>query len=346
MGRRPLAGMFACLVAFALSSATTNPAWAQTVEQFYRGKTIDLIVGFAPGGGNDLYARSLGRYIGKHIPGNPTVVVRNMPGAGTFLATNAVYNTLKRDGTVIALAASTLPLDEKFGGEGVRFKTAELNWIGRLAARVDVIMMWKTSPVRTIQDALQVSAILAATTIGSPVVMYPNLLNNVIGTKFKIVRGYQGSREGMLAIEKGEADGHSTSWEALMSAHPDWVKNKDVNIIVQFSLHRRPELADVPAAVELGKTDEQTQILKAVMNTTEIGLAVFSTPDVPADRLTALRRAFDATMTDPEFLAEADSEGIGISPLAGERLQKLVAEVADLSPELTAAAKDAYLQVK
>ncbi len=212
-----------------------------------------------------------------------------MPGAGTFLATNAVYNTLKRDGTVMALAASTLPLDEKFGGEGVRFKSAELNWIGRLAARVDVIMMWKTSDVQSIQDALQIPSILAATTIGSPVVMYPNLLNNVIGTKFKIVRGYQGSREGMLAIEKGEAEGHSTSWEALMSAHPDWIKNKDVNIIVQFSLHRRPELPDVPAAVELGKTDEQTQILKTVMNTTEIGLAVFSTPNVPADRLNALR---------------------------------------------------------
>jgi tripartite-type tricarboxylate transporter receptor subunit TctC len=176
--------------------------------------------------------------------------------------------------------------------------------------------------------------------------MYPNLLNNVIGTKFKIVRGYQGSREGMLAIEKGEAEGHSTSWEALMSAHPDWIKNKDVNIIVQFSLQRRPELSDVPAAVELGRTAEQTQILKTVMNTTEIGLAVVSAPQVPADRLMALRRAFDATMVDPDFLAEANSEGIGISPLAGERLQSLVTEVADLSPELTAAAKAAYLQVK
>jgi len=347
MACRLLSGILrTCLMVLAAVMMATLPTRAQTVEQFYRGKTIDLIVGFAAGGGNDLYARSLGRYIGKHIPGNPTVVVRNMPGAGTFLATNAVYNTLKRDGTVMALAASTLPLDEKFGGEGVRFKTAELSWIGRLAARVDVVMMWKTSAVKNIQDATIYPSILAATTIGSPVVMYPNLLNNVIGTKFKIVRGYQGSREGMLAIEKGEAEGHSTSWEALMSAHPDWIKNKDVNIIVQFSLQRRPELSDVPAAVELGRTAEQTQILKTVMNTTEIGLAVFSAPQVPADRLMALRRAFDATMVDPDFLVEANSEGIGISPLAGERLQSLVTEVADLSPELTAAAKAAYLQVK
>jgi tripartite-type tricarboxylate transporter receptor subunit TctC len=327
-------------------SAATSPAWAQSVEQFYHGKTIDLIVGFAAGGGNDLYVRSFGRYVGKYIPGNPAVVTRNMPGAGTFLATNAVYNTLKRDGTVMALGASTLPLDEKFGAGGVRFKTAELNWIGRLATRVDVVMMWKTARVKNIQDATRYPSILAATTVGSPVVMYPNLLNNVIGTKFKIVRGYQGSREAMLAVEKGEAEGHSTGWESLMNAHPDWVKNKDVNIIVQFSLQRHPDLPDVPAAVELGRTPDETQILKTVMNTTEIGLAIFSTPGVPAERLTALRRAFDATAVDPDFLAEVKNAGISISPLPGERLQNLVSEVADLSPDLTAKAKAAYLHVQ
>jgi tripartite-type tricarboxylate transporter receptor subunit TctC len=326
--------------------AASPPASAQSVEQFYRGKTIDLIVGFAAGGGNDFYVRAVGRYIGKYIPGNPTVVTRNMPGAGTFLATNFVYNTAKRDGTVIALGASTLSLDEKFGSDGVRFKTAELNWIGRMAARVDVTMMWKTAPVKTIQDAMKIPSVLAGTTVGSPVVMYPNLLNNVIGTKFKIVRGYLGSREGMLAMEKGEAEGHSTGFEALIAAHPDWIKNKDVNIIVQYALHRDPDLPDVPAAVELGRTADETQILKTVMNTTEIGLALFSTPDVPPDRLSALRRGFDATMADADFLAELKTAGVGIAPLTGERLQNLVTEVADLSPELIAKVKAAYLDVK
>jgi len=334
------------LFATALLVALAVPAHADSVEDFYRGKTIDLIVGFAAGGGNDFYVRSFGRYVGKYIPGNPTVVTRNMPGAGTFVATNSVFNTLKRDGTVIALGASTLPLDEKFGAEGVRFKTAELNWIGRMAARVDVLMMWKTSPVKTIQDAMTKPSILAGTTVGSPVVMFPNLLNNVIGTKFKIVRGYQGTREALLAMEKGEAEGNSTGWEALLSTHPDWVKNKDVNIIVQFALKRDPELADVPAAVELGRTPEETQILKAIMNATGIGLALFTTPAVPTDRLAALRRAFDATMADKNFQAELKTAGVGLTPLPGERLQDLVREVADLSPELTAKAKAAYLDVK
>ena len=332
----------ACLVIAASGFSAAQEAHAQSVEQFFKGKTIDAIIGFAAGGGNDLYVRAVSRYIGRHIPGNPTVVARNMPGAGTMLATNNVANSARRDGTTLALGASTLPLDEKFGSDGVRFKSAELNWIGRITPRVDIIMMWKTSPVKTIQDAMKYRSVLAGTTVGSPVVMYPNLLNNVIGTKFKIVRGYAGSREGLLALEKGEAEGHSTSREALFSAHPDWVQNRDVNIIVQFSLTRAPDLPDVPAAVELGRTPDETQILRTVMNTTAIGLSLFTTPGVPADRLAALRRAFDATMVDNEFLTELKKLGGIAEPLEGEKLQQLVAEVADLSPALTEKAKAAY----
>jgi len=336
----------ACLAIVTLAGSAMLPAQAQTVEQFYHGKTIDMVVGYAAGGGNDVFVRAVAHDIGKYIPGNPTVVVRNMPGAGTFLATNAVYTTLPRDGTVMALGASTLPLDEKFGNPGVRFKAAELSWIGRIAARVDILMMWKDSPVKTIQDALTIPSILAATTVGSPVVMFPNLLNNVIGTKFKIVRGYEGTRAALLAVEKGEAEGNSTGLEALTAIHPEWIKDKTVNIIVQFALERDPALPDVPAAAELGRTADETEILKAVMHSTEMGLSLFSTPGVPPDRLTALRRAFDATMKDPDFLAELKVAGGEVSPLTGERLQTLVSEVADLSPELTAKAKAAYLDVK
>jgi tripartite-type tricarboxylate transporter receptor subunit TctC len=333
-----------CLAGIVLSAA--QPASAQSVEQFYHGKNIDAVVGFAAGGGNDVFMRSVARYIGKYIPGTPSVIVRNMPGAGTFLATNAVYNTLPRDGSVIALGSTTLPLDEKFGNPGVRFKTAELNWIGRIAARVDVLMMSKDSPVKTIADAERIASVLAGTTVGSPVVMYPNLLNNVIGTKFKIVRGYEGTRAALLAIEKGEAEGNSTGLEALNAIHPDWIASKTVNIIAQFGLDRDPALPDVPAAIELGHNAEQTAILKAIMNSTALGLSLSTTPGVPADRLAALRRAFDATMQDADFLAELKAEGGSASPLTGERLQALVSEVADLSPELTEKAKAAYLDVK
>jgi len=345
MSRQP-APMIARILLLTCTVTLALPARAQTVEQFYRGKTIDLIVGFAAGGGNDLYVRAFGHYVGKHIPGNPTVVTRNMPGAGTFLATNAVYNTLPRDGTVMALGSTTLPLDEKFGNPGVRFKTAQLNWIGRIAARVDVLMMWKTSPVQSIAQALTTPSILAGTTVGSPVVMYPNLLNNVIGTKFKIVRGYEGTRAALLAMEKGEANGNSTGFEALRAIHPDWIKDKTVRVIVQFALKRDPALPDVPAAAELGRTAEQTAILRAVLNSTAVGLAMFTTPGVPADRLTALRRAFDATVKDPAFIAELEKQGGDVSPLPGEDLQRLVSEVADLPPALAAKAKAAYLDVK
>jgi tripartite-type tricarboxylate transporter receptor subunit TctC len=342
---QPRRGVVACGLAIA-AALFAQPAAAQSVEQFYRGKTIDAVVGYAAGGGNDVTVRAVAHYIGRYIPGHPTVVVRNMPGAGTFIATNAVYNTLPRDGTVIALGSTTLPLDEKFGNPGVRFKTAELNWIGRIAKRVDVLMIAKDSPVKTIADAMATPAVIAATTVGSPVTMFPNLLNNVIGTKFKIVRGYEGTRAALLAIEKGEAEGNSTGLEALNAIHPDWIKNGTVHIIVQFALDRDPALPDVPAAVELGRNAEETAILKAVMGTTAIGLALFSTPGVPADRLTALRRAFDATMADPEFVAELKREGGEVSPLPGEPLQKLVSDVVDLPPDITAKAKAAYLNVK
>lgn len=338
--------VFASIFLCALDASAARPARAQDVAQFYRGKSLDMIDGYAAGGGNDVFVRSVSRYIGKYIPGNPAVVVRNMPGAGTFLATNAVYNTLPHDGTVIALGSSTLPLDEKFGNPGVRFKAAELNWIGRIAARVDVLSMWKTSPVQNIQDALKISSILAGTTVGSPVVMFPNLLNNVIGTKFKIVRGYEGTRAALLAMEKGEANGNSTGLEALRAIHPDWIKDKTARIIVQFSTARDPSLPDVPAAVELGRTSEQTAILKAVMNSTAIGLALFTSPGVPVDRVTALRRAFDATMEDPAFVAELERQGGSISPMRGEQLQRLVSDVADLSPDLAAKVKAAYLKVE
>jgi tripartite-type tricarboxylate transporter receptor subunit TctC len=338
--------VFVAVAASLVLCAVAGAARAQglTAAQFYRGKTIDMIVGFAAGGGNDVYVRTLGRHIGKYIPGNPSVVVRNMPGAGTFLATNAVYNTLPRDGTVMALGSTTLPLDEKFGNPGVRFKTAGLDWIGRIAARVDVLMMWKTSPVQSIAQALTTPSILAGTTVGSPVVMYPNLLNNVIGTKFKIVRGYEGTRAALLAMEKGEANGNSTGFEALRAIHPDWIKEGTVKIIVQFALKRDPALPDVPAAVELGRTPEQTALLRAVLASTAVGLAMFTTPGVPADRLTALRRAFDATMKDEGFVADAAKIGFEVDALSGEQVQAAVAALAHTPPEVVARVRAALNQ--
>src|ERR687888_241788 len=304
-------------------------ASAQTPEQFYAGKTIDFVIGYPPGGSNDTLGRLVARHLGKHIPGKPTVVPKNQPGAGSFLAVNTIFNVSPKDGTVIAIAAPTIPLDEKLGTQGVRFKTAELNWIGRVDSLINMVFLWKTSPVKTFADALKIESTLSGTGVGSTVSIYPTVMNNVFGTKFKLIMGYKGSAEAQLAVERGEVEGHSTSWTAVKVAHPDWLPSKSITILVQFGLSRHPELPDVPTVVELARNDEERSILRAVMNATEVGTAFFTTPGVPADRVTALRRAFDATMKDPEFLADAQKTNLTLGPMTGEELQKVVTEVSD-----------------
>ena len=336
----------AAAAVFAAAVAASADAQAQTPEQFYKGKQIELAIGYPPAGSNDVYARLLARHIGKHIPGHPTVVPQNRPGAGSFLTLGYVYNVAPKDGTVIGIGAPTAPLDEKLGTQGVRFKSSEFNWIGRIDSLINMVFLWHTSPVKTFDDALKTEAKLSGTGVGSTVSVYPTVTNNVLGTKFKLIMGYKGSNDAQLAVERGEVEGHSTSWTAVKVAHPDWRPEKKINIIVQFALMRHPEMADVPTVVELAKTDEQRQVLRAVMNATEIGTAFFTTPGAPPDRVEALRRAFDATMKDPEFLAEAERTKLTIGPLPGEELQKLVAEVSGLSPEMIEKVKAAYATPK
>ena len=320
----------------------TVSATAQTPEQFYKGKQIELVIGYPPAGSNDIYARLLARHIGKYIPGNPTLVPQNKPGAGSFLALGHVYNVAPKDGTVIGIGAPTAPLDEKLGSPGVRFKTADFNWIGRIDSLINIVFLWHTSPVKTAADAQRIESKLSGTGVGSTVSIYPTVMNNVLGTKFKLIMGYKGSNDAQLSVERGEADGHSTSWTAVKVAHPDWRPEKKINIIVQFALNKHLELQDVPTVVELARNDEERAVLRAVMNATEIGTAFFTTPGVPADRVAVLRRAFDATLKDPEFLTEAERTKLTIGPLAGEELQKLVAEVSNLSPALLDKVRAAY----
>jgi len=317
-------------------------AAAQTPEQFYAGKAIDLVIGYPPAGSNDTYARLLARHFGKHIPGHPTIVPKNQPGAGSFLALGQIYNAAPKDGTVVGIGAPTAPLDEKLGTPGARFKTAEFNWIGRIDSLINIVFMWKTSPVKTVADAQRIESTLSGTGVGSTVSVFPTVMNNVLGTKFKLIMGYRGSNEAQLAVERGEVEGHSTSWTAVKVAHPDWLPSRSITILAQFGLKRHPELPDVPTAVELARNDEERAVLRAVMNATEIGTAFFTTPGAPPDRVEALRRAFDATMQDAEFLADAEKTTLTVNPLSGEELQKLVAEVSDLSPEVLQKVRAAY----
>ena len=329
-------------IACAAIAVTASPVSAQTPEAFYKGKSVDLIIGYPPAGSNDVYARALARHIGKHIPGKPNVIPRNMPGAGSLLAVNQVFNISPKDGTVIGIGAPTIAIDEKLGTQGVRFKTAELNWVGRIDSLINMVFMWKTSKVQSVEDALKTEATLSGTGAGSTVSIYPTAMNNVLGTKFKLVMGYKGSSEAQLAVERGEVEGHSTSWTALKVGHPDWIKNKDVKVIVQFTTTKHPDLQDVPTVVELAKTDEQRAILSAIVNAAEVGTSFFTTPNTPADRVEALRRAFDATMKDPEFLAEAGKLQLSVGAIPGEELQKLVGGVSNRSPDLLEKVRAAY----
>jgi len=332
----------AMTISAALMIGAALPAMAQGVESFYAGKTLELIVGYPPGGSNDVYGRAVARHIGRHIPGSPQVVFRNMPGAGSILAANHIYNMAPKDGTVLGLLAATNVLDERLGAPGVKFETAKFSWIGRVSSSVNVTAMWSMSKIKTINDAMTTEASLGATGTGSTVYVYPNVLNRVLGAKFKLVMGYGGSNEAMLAMERGEVEGHSTSWEAYKSAHPDWIKDKKINVVVQYGLNRHPDLPDVPTCVEIAKTDEQKQILRAVVNATEIGKAILSSPGLPAERVAALRKAFMDMTKDHEFVSELEKMRVELTPMDGAKLQELVQEVGNLTPDLVQKIKAVY----
>jgi tripartite-type tricarboxylate transporter receptor subunit TctC len=328
--------------AVVLLAGLNTQASAQTPEQFYAGKNIDMVIGYPTGGANDVWARLVARHIGKHIPGKPNVIPKNQPGAGSFLAVNTVYSVSPKDGTVIALGAPTIALDEKLGTQGVRFKTAELNWIGRSDALINIVFTWHTSKVKTFADAQKYESTLSGTGAGSTVSIYPTVMNNVYGTKFKIIMGYKGSAEAQLAVERGEVEGHSTAWTAVKVGHPDWRPSKKISILAQFALTPHPDLKDIPTAVSLARNDEERQIVSAIVAAADIGLAFFTTPGVPADRVTVLRRAFDETMRDKDFLNEVDKLKLTASPMKGEDLQQLIKQVTSLSPTMLEKVRHAY----
>jgi tripartite-type tricarboxylate transporter receptor subunit TctC len=322
------------LRAIATAAVMLSPsvAIAQSVESFYRGKSINMIIGYPPGGGNDLYARAVARNIGKHIPGSPTVVARNMPGGGSLVAVNHIFNVAPKDGTTLGLVSPTAPLEERLGASSVRFKSAQFNWIGRLALTTNVTFVMAKTGVKSIQQVMEREAILGAAGRGSMGAVDPTLLNHVVGTKFKVVLGYAGSAQAMLAMERGEVEGHSIPWEGVKARAEQHLRDKTINILVQYGLKRHPELPDIPTSVELGRSAEDVEALGMFANASDIGRFILSTPDTPPERIEALRRAFDAMVKDPNFVADLKKQRLELDPLSGEELQRLVEDVAKVSP--------------
>jgi len=341
VSRRGAASVVLGLVGSALLGATSGHA-QPAIEQFYKGKTIDVIIGYPPGGSNDVFARFLARHMPKHIPGNPNIVTRNMPGGGSLLAANYMYSIAPKDGTVLAIISPTAPLDAKLGNPAAKYQPEKFNWIGRTGTAANPLMVWSTQPYKSWKDALTQEITLAATGAGSTVSVYPTVFNNVMKTKFKLVMGYKGSGEAMLAMERGETAGHSTAFDALKTQHPDWITQGKIRYLLQFALTRHPEMPDVPTAIEAAETDEQRAIFRAVLNATEVGKPFFTTPGVPPERVEALRRAFDKMTADADFKAEFERSKVELNPLPGEKLQQLVEELVGISPELVAKVKANY----
>jgi tripartite-type tricarboxylate transporter receptor subunit TctC len=317
-------------------------ARAQPVERFYRDKTLSLIIGYPPAGAPDVYARLVARHLGKYLPGHPSIVARNMPGAGSTLAANYIFNMAPKDGSVLGMLAPTLPLETALGVSASRYNAAAFQWIGRLATNSNITFVMSRSPVRTIADAFDKVAVLGATGRASTNAIYPMVLNNVLGTRFKIIPGYEGSAAAMLAMERGEVDGHSATYDGLMSQHEDWVRSGKVAILVQYMQKRHRDLPDVPTAAELARTPVQERILRTVSSASDVGKFILTTPDAPSDRVAALRQAFEAMVAAPDFLAEAKTLRIEIDPLPGIALQRIAEEVQAMPPDILERVRPMY----
>jgi len=312
----------AALVACAAGAPTF--AAAQSAEPFFKGKTITVAIGFAPGGTYDYYSRLFARFVGRHIPGNPSVVAQNMPGAGSFLAANWLYAVAPRDGTALGMITQAAAVEEALASPGVKYKSAEFNWIGRVSDIVEIHFTWKTSKAKTLDDATRFEIPLAGTGPGSPSEGYPKLLNALAGTRFKVISGYPGSTQGMVAMERGEVDGALTSWHTLNRTRPEWLRNHDINLLVQYAPKRLRGVPDVPTALEAATTPEGRAIMAFFISSAQVGRAIVAPPGVPAERVAVLRAAFDAMLKDPDLLAEIEKSGLEFAPASGDEVQKVI----------------------
>ncbi|HWG07253.1 MAG TPA: hypothetical protein VG271_19795 [Beijerinckiaceae bacterium] len=317
-------------------SLTPAPAMAQqSVANFYKGKTINLYIGFTPGGGYDAYARLVARFMTKYIPGNPAIQPEQMTGGGSRVATNYVYNVAPKDGTALATADQSLALQQAVGDPTVLFDANKLAWIGNPDSDNNTVVTWYTSGIKTIDDAKKKEVPIGATGFNTSS-QYVQALNTIAGTKFKIILGYPGGNDINLAMEKGEVAGRgSNSWASWKATRPDWVRDHKMNVLVQIGLSKAADLPDVPLLMDVATDPTDKAALKVLSAPPTIGRPIFTSPGVPPERVAALRSAFDSVMKDPDFLAEAQKEQLDINPVSGSDLQQIVADIVS-TPKATA----------
>src|SRR2546430_2466772 len=309
-----------------LAALLAWPASAQSVEDFYRGKTINLVIGYSVGGGYDLYARHLARHIGKYIPGRPAIVPQNMTGAGSLRAAQYLYAAAAKDGSVFGTFGRTIALSPLL--QGAQFDGTKFAWLGSVTNDVSTCVTWHTSPVKTWGDMLEKPVTLGGEGSGADPDVFALLYKNVFGAKIKLVTGYHGTNDTALAMERGEVDGLcGLSWSTLKSRHLQWMTEKKLNILIQAALVKQPELADVPLVTEVTKTREELQIVKLFLTSQEMARPFAAPPDIPANRKAALIAAFDRTMKEPEFLAESQKLNMDVNPLDAKTMDELIAEL-------------------
>ena len=296
---------------------------------------VTLLIGYEAGGGYDQYARFLAPFLSKHLPGRPSVVPQNMPGAGSLKAANYLFNSAPKDGSTIATIGQGVPQMQVFGQKGIQFDATRFGWIGRIADAVSMIGVWHTAPARTIEDTKQQEVTIAVGGALSGSVLYVQFLNALAGTRLKPIEGYS-SNLARLAMERGEVDGSSSLLWSVVEGEYHWVSEKKARILVQAGLERIKEIADVPLIQELGRSEEDRTILKVVSSSDVIGRSLLAPPDLPKDRLAALRRAFDAAISDPEARAQAAKMKVDLNPLTGEQLSAVVGDYRRLSPAVVA----------
>ncbi len=325
----------ALLLAFAIA-ASSSAAKADPIADFYHGKTINLLIGVGVGGEYDIQARLVARHIGKHIPGNPTVVPQNMTGAGGLRMINYLYGVAPKDGTFIGMIQNAFPALQAAGLPGVQFDAAKMQWLGTIAPVVETMAVWHTTGIKTIEDVRRRETVAGASGRGAITYTYPAMMNELLGTKFKIVTGYTGGNQINLAMERGEVEARNNTWSSWKATKAAWLADKKITVIAQAG-PRAPDL-NAPSVETLAKNEDDRQLIELVVSGTRFGRP-FATNAAPPERVAALRAAFAATMKDPEFRAEADKLGFEVDPVLGEAMQRIVEKVLATPKPIAARAK-------
>lgn len=334
------------LVSAFLTQLSPGAARAQDVSQFYSGTTIQLVIGYSPGGGYDTYARAFARHMGRHIPGNPTFVTQNMPGAGSRTAANWLYNIAPKDGSALAMLGQNTPLDQVLREKGVQFDAAKFNWIGNPIVDNNYTIVWADAGIDTIQEAVTKGGLICGGSgATSPSILYPQILNNLLNAKIRIISGYPGGSAVNLAIERGEVNCRgSNTWASVKATLAHWLKDKKLKFLVEWGLESDPEVAEymgrpVPLITSLAKTEPDRRALELIVSGVALGRPFVAPPGVPPERVEALRRAFDKALKDPDLLAEAKKLSLDLKPLPGERLQKIAADTVSAPDDVVSRAR-------